>query len=82
MVQKMRKEVSLYFFSHLCPYGRNLLSSPIETHAGPISPRLIFDYSDVSMFLYKCDSSLTVSGLASLILTLCMLLQACRRAEE
>ena len=25
MVPKMRKEVSLYFFSHFCPYGRNLV---------------------------------------------------------
>ena len=24
MVPKMRKEVSLYFFPHFCPYGRNL----------------------------------------------------------
>ena len=24
MVPKLRKEVSLYFFSHFCPYGRNL----------------------------------------------------------
>ena len=32
MVPKMRKEVSLYFFSNFCPYGRNLVEVPRTVH--------------------------------------------------
>ena len=31
MVPNMRKQVSLYFFSHFCPYGRNLMHTALHS---------------------------------------------------